>query len=155
MNEWCALKEKAPEILVHVSNLELGITPQDSDPYSRDAANNAENDDGEVPTQVPMYTWRSFNDKNCTFEQSPQPYYLEKQCIEDGAAYQALKNRKDKVLIAKKYSKVPDSDLMMRASYVYRARQLMTRYRRGVCDGCNDRLAGGNDPKHLLGCKME
>jgi hypothetical protein len=155
MNEWCALKEKSAEILVHISNLELGITPSDSEVIARELSSQIDTDvEGDVVTQVPVFTWRSFNDKSGLFEQSPQAFFVERQCLEEGAGYQALKNRKDKVLIAKKYRLAPTIDCVMRSSYVYRARLLMTKYRKRTCEGCKDRLVGVNDPKHLVGCKM-
>jgi hypothetical protein len=59
----------------------------------------------------------------------PYPYFLEQQCLEEGAFYKAMKNHKDKVLIAKTYTPAPTIDDIMPTTYVHHARLLMTRYR--------------------------
>jgi hypothetical protein len=142
IQEWCTLKDKLPAVVQCIASLEMEING---------TSGNGVSDEMRYLT---VYTWSSANDDGEEEEEGEHFYYIQKQCMKEGAKFQKEKKRRDRVMVRTEEWGIPSIDHIMRAAYVWKARSMMQKSKKRTCSACqNGSYVDEAAPEHLLGCK--
>jgi hypothetical protein len=151
VSEWCMFRDRIPMILNCITSLEMEING--TSPIK--CGGSGDRNDPNSPLQnINNYMWSSTNADGDEEELSPRKYYFEEHCLLEGNQYQKDRNRKDRVIVMTDKIPMPDIDLIMRAAYVLRARDLIRKSRKRSCKACQTgSYVDKNTPEHEVGCR--